>query len=122
MLNDYDKKLVKKMIYYIEEADNIMKMIESNENKEEIKIRYKELKEEIKNEAHRCDLIVNRKNFTQFEKQYYAPSIKEASAWGFTSPVNAIVNSNFYNSVEEAHYKLGKYISLENLKDVIGEK
>ena len=58
----------------------------------------------------------NSEKFTQFEKQYYAPSIKEANAWGFTSPINAKINRDFYNSVEEAHYKLRKYISLEDLK------
>ena len=66
--------------------------------------------------------IANRKKFTQFEKQYYAPSIKEANAWGFTSPINAKINRDFYNSVEEAHYKLRKYISLEDLKRMIDEK
>ena len=122
MVSDYDKKLAEKMIYYIEEAYTIMKMINTKEDKEEIKIRYKRLKQNIKNEAHRCDLIANRKEFTQFEKQYYAPSIKEANAWGFTSPINAKINRDFYNSVEEAHYKLRKYISLENLKRMIDEK
>ena len=119
MSNEYDKKLIKKMIYFIEEAYNIMKMIDNNENNDEIRIRYKELKQKIKEEAHRCDLIVNQKKFTQFEKKYYAPSIREASAWGFTSPINAKINLTFYSSVEEAHYKLGKYISLDKLKEMI---
>ena len=68
MSNEYDKKLIKKMIYFIEEAYNIMKMIDNNENNDEIRIRYKELKQKIK---------------------------------------------------EEAHYKLGKYISLDKLKEMI---
>ena len=40
MVSDYDKKLAEKMIYYIEEAYTIMKMINTKEDKEEIKIRY----------------------------------------------------------------------------------
>ena len=48
--------------------------------------------------------------------------LKKQMHGGFTSPINAKINRDFYNSVEEAHYKLRKYISLEDLKRMIDEK
>lgn len=77
MVSDYDKKLAEKMIYYIEEAYTIMKMINTKEDKEEIKIRYKRLKENIKNEAHRCDLVANRKNLRNLKSNIMIHLLKK---------------------------------------------
>ena len=43
----------------------------------------------------------------------FSPSIREAMAEGFAVPVNAAVNFRMFSSVSDAHYKLTKYVSLE---------
>ena len=41
------------------------------------------------------------------------PSIREAAAFGFDVPINSTINQRMYGAVEEAHYKMTKYYSLE---------
>lgn len=118
MNNKYtDKELIKKQIDFIERTEQIMNMIDNKENENCIREEYKKLKECIKDEAHRVRLQVNQRQASKFEQMYYAPSIREANAWGFDVKSNARVSRDMWRAVEEAHYKLSKYISLEELKD-----
>jgi len=71
---------------------------------------YATLKSEIKEIAHYCDKISNKNYNNKFYSAYFKPSFFEASAWGFTAKINSVINQRLYSSVEEAHYKLGKYI------------
>ena len=117
MNNKYsDNELREMLITFIEDANRIMCKIENEIDPLEIKEDYKNLKKKVKDEAHRVDLQDNRKNATEFEKRYYTPAVQGASAWGFTVSTNSKVNKDMYRAVEEAHYKLSKYISLEELK------
>ncbi|MCI8410985.1 MAG: hypothetical protein HFJ40_00755 [Clostridia bacterium] len=117
MDNKYsDNELREMLINFIEKADRIMYKIENKADELEIKEEYKELKKKVKEEAHRMDLQNSRKEATEFEESCYRPAIQEASAWGFTVSTNSKVNQAMWRAVEEAHYKLNKYISLEELK------
>ena len=49
----------------------------------------------------------------------FSPSVREAMAEGFTVPVNAAVNFRMFSSVADAHYKLTKYVSLEEWGDLM---
>ena len=71
---------------------------------------YRKLKSEIIDIAHYCDLVRNENYNNKFYSAYFKPSFFEAGAWGFTAKINGAINQKFYSAVEEAHYKLGKYI------------
>ena len=47
------------------------------------------------------------------------PSIREAAAFGFDVPINNTINQRMYSAVEEAHYKMTKYYSLEEWGNLI---
>lgn len=77
-----------------------------------IKDEYRRLKAELREDADYLDLVRNQ-NGSQLYMGYFSPSIREASAWGFTVPVNHRVDYQMFSAVAEAHYKLTKYYSLE---------
>ena len=45
------------------------------------------------------------------------PSIREAAVFGFDVPIK--INQRMYGAVEEAHYKMTKYYSLEEWGNLI---
>ena len=77
-----------------------------------IKVEYRELKNELRKTADYLWLERNRKGSALYMRAF-SPSIREAMAEGFRVPVNAIVNFKMFTSVADAHYKLTKYVSLE---------
>lgn len=78
----------------------------------QIRAEYEKLKSELREDAHYLYLVRNR-NGSVLYRCAFAPSIREATAFGFTVPVNATINQKMYSAVEEAHYKLRKYRTLE---------
>lgn len=89
------------------ELENLGDMIHrENETTPEIRAKYSELKNIVKEEAHKYSLLCYD-IYNEGYKADYMGGIKEASASGFEDPVNAKHIS--YSSVEEAHYKIGKY-------------
>ena len=78
----------------------------------QIRAEYRKLKAELREDAHYLYLVHNR-NGSVIYRCAFAPSIREAAAFGFTVPVNTIINQKMYSAVEEAHYKLRKYRTLE---------
>ena len=117
--NEIEYQYAMKLFDYQNETDILMNMISKKENEIIVRSKYAELKQAIKNERKIIDTVRFKKTKSKFLKQYYIDSILEASAYGFSSKVNACINQNFYNSVEEANYKLTKYISSDGLKKMI---
>lgn len=77
-----------------------------------IRILYRQLKNQLRLDAEYLDLVRNYSG-SDLYMYYFRPSIREASAFDFTVPVNRTINQQFYGSVADAHYKLTKYYSLE---------
>lgn len=121
-----DEELIKNLLNYISRTRELMKKISQYNNskleKEEIQLEYKRLKTIFLEQEHFWSLSKNRNSATEFSKQIYIPAIREAIAYGFTVPINSLINRKMYNAVEEGNYKLRKYISYEELKRLIEEK
>ena len=83
-----------------------------------IRSEYRMLKNELRADADYLDLVRN-KNGSKLYMGVFAPSIREASAWGFTVPVNSAVNFAMLSAVEEARYKLTKHYSLEQWENIV---
>lgn len=115
-----DSELASIMVNYINQVKHLKEMISHYLNSsghgyirsDQIKEEYRRLKNELREDADYLYLSRNR-NGSILYTSVFAPSIREAAAFGFTVPVNAAVNQQMYSAVEEAHYKLSKYKSLE---------
>ena len=115
-----DSELATIMVNYINRVGHLKKLIAGyidNVNHgsiqpDRIKDEYRRLKAEMREDADYLDLVRNQ-NGSQLYMGYFSPSIREASAWGFTVPVNHRVDYQMFSAVAEAHYKLTKYYSLE---------
>lgn len=115
-----DSELATIMVNYINRVGHLKELIAGyidNVNHgsiqpDRIKDEYRRLKAELREDADYLDLVRNQ-NGSQLYMGYFSPSIREASAWGFTVPVNHRVDYQMFSAVEEAHYKLTKYYSLE---------
>ena len=125
--NMTDKELARRMVKYIEQLENLMcDVSEIRNNKspiepyrvENIRDIYRKLKEDIKADAHYVGLERNKKRGHNLYNSFFDPSIREASAFGFTSPTNSAINHKFFSSIEEAHYKLTKYHGLDEWKKI----
>lgn len=118
--NMSDSELASVMVNYINRIKHLKEMIGRYLDRpdrgyvqaDQIKAEYRKLKNEIRQDADYLYLSRNR-NGSFLYTSAFAPSIREAAAFGFTVPVNAAVNRQMYSAVEEAHYKLRKYKSLE---------
>lgn len=99
--------VVNRVKEFKKELENLGDMIHrANETTPEIRAKYSELKNIVKEEARKYSLLCYD-IYNEGYKVDYMGGIKEASASGFEDPVNAKHIS--YSSVEEAHYKIGKY-------------
>jgi len=125
--NMTDKELAQRMVKYIEQLENLMCDVSDIRNSrspvepyrvENIRDIYKKSKEDIKADAHYMDLERNKKRGNNLYNSFLNPSIREASAYGFTSPTNSAINHKFFCSIEEAHYKLTKYYGLDEWKKI----
>lgn len=118
--NMTDSELASIMANYINRVAHLKDLVaryldgsdHGNITADNIRILYKQLKNELRSDANYLDLVRNY-NGTDLYMYYFRPSIREASAFGFTVPVNGAINQQFYGSVADAHYKLTKYYSLE---------
>ena len=118
--NMTDSELASVMVNYINRIENLQNMISGYIDRrivdippEKIRAEYRQLKYELREDAKYLDQVRN-KNGSILYKSAFSPSIREADAFGFTVPVNAVVNFQMFSAVEEAHYKLTKYYSLED--------
>ncbi len=119
-----DFELASVMVNYIFRVTHLQNIISDylngNDNISTLQIRkeYEELKVELREEAHYLGL---RKNYhgSVLYMGGFAPSIKEAAAYGFGVPIHGVVNQLMYNSVAEAHYRLTKYYSLEEWGELL---
>jgi len=123
--NMTDKELAQRMVNYIEQLENLMYDVSDIlHNKlpiepyrvENIRSIYRRLKEDIKADAHYVSLLRNEKHGNNLYNNFFEPSIRGASAFGFVSPTNSVLNQKFFSSIEEAHYKLTKYHGLDEWK------
>ncbi|WP_310604833.1 hypothetical protein [Anaerosporobacter sp.] len=76
-----------------------------------IKQEYAELKKIIKKEH---DYFSKQKNDISDISQVhsaYQNGILECSAWGFSSRIGSGINQDLFNSIEEAEYKLTKFLA-----------
>ncbi|WP_318617056.1 hypothetical protein [Sporosarcina sp. YIM B06819] len=122
-----DKELALHILQYIDRTQELMNDVseclesKSNGTKQEIQERYKALKNEMKKDAHYLGLSRNRVRGNYLYSRFFQPSISEAAAFGFQSPVNSKIDFNYFSSVEEAHYKLTKYHSREKWNVLINK-
>lgn len=115
-----DAELASIMVSYITRVDHLRDMIgryldrtdHGNIRADQIKAAYRELKNELRETADYLWLERNSKGSVLYISAF-SPSVREAMAEGFTVPVNAAVNFKMFSSVADAHYKLTKYVSLE---------
>ena len=120
-----DAQLARRIINYVERIDKlkmaISQYIENNHRSDAlhdyIRSEYRQLKNELREDARYVDLQRNKVGSTLYMTNFMG-SISEASAWGFLVPLNARINQQFYSSVADARYKLTKYISLDRWKQI----
>ena len=72
---------------------------------------YKLLKEEIREISHYVGLVRNKKGSSLYTT-VFRPAFQGASAYGMLVPASASINGKMLNAVEEAHYRLNKYLYL----------
>ncbi len=119
-----DSELANIMVNYIGRIENLLDIIgrylEGNDNisAEKIKSIYADLKEELREDGH-CLRLERNRNGSSLYMGAFAPSIREAAASGFNVSTNSTINQRMYSAVEEAHYKLTKYHSLEEWGSLI---
>lgn len=119
-----DSELAKIMVNYIGQIEHLLdimgRYLEGNDNipAEKIKRTYANLKEELRKDAHYLGLERNRDGSSLY-RGVFMPSIREAAAFGFDVPINNTINQRMYSAVEEAHYKMTKYYSLEEWGNLI---
>ena len=117
-MSDYE--LAEVMVSYINRVEHLLEIINrylyatDGGNIEDVRIKtyYKELKNELRCDANNVSLVRNRKD-SELYMGAFLHSIREAATFGFTVPSNSVVSQQMYNSVEEARYKLTKYMNLE---------
>lgn len=123
-----EQELARRIVKYIKELivlrDIVAEFLNSGINADFSKIdlmrdSYKKLKEEIKADAHYLHLLKNKDRTYDLYNLLFAPSIEEASAFGFTASINSRIDMKFYSSVEEALYRMKKYKSLEKWEALV---
>jgi len=122
-----EPELAARMVNYIERLKTLMGEVSNILNnrrriepyvQEQIRNSYKELKEEIKADAHYVSLVRNERHGNNLYCAFFVPSVQEAAAFGFTVPTNGSINHGFYSAIEEAHYKLTKYYDLDEWREI----
>ena len=115
-----DSELANIMVNYIDRIENLLDIIGRYGNiaAEKIKRIYADLKEELREDGDYLRLERNRHGSSLYMGAF-APSIREAAAFGFNVSTNSTINRRMYSAVEEAHYKLTKYHSLEEWGNLI---
>lgn len=115
-----DSQLATIMVSYINRVEHLKRVIGIYIDKpdhggfspERIQLEYRQLKDELREIGDYLCLARNSQGSILYMSAF-SPSVREAMAEGFTVPVNAAVNFKMFSSVADAHYKLTKYLSLE---------
>ena len=125
---DYNKKpdseLARIMVSYIGRIENLQgivgRYLDGNDSISSSQIRreYSQIKNELREDAR---LVKLKRNYhgSDLYKGAFVPSISEASAFGFCVPSTSKIDYRMYGAVEEAHYKLTKYYSLEEWGEML---
>ena len=120
-----DSELAEIMVRYIHRSEILMKHISCYINNKDceydnatIRNEYRSLKNEIREIASYVRRSNNR-NGSELYEGFFVGSISEAGAFGFGVSTNARINQQMYSAVEEARYRLTKYKSLENWKNLL---
>lgn len=117
-----ERELAQRMVDYIERLrklmDDVSDILHSRGRVEpyvidSVRDSYRELKEEIKADAHYVSLVRNEDYENNLYSAFFVPSVREAAAFGFTAPTNSSITQRFFSSIEEAHYKMTKYHGLD---------
>ncbi len=128
MNNNYnqmtDSQLADIMVNYIGRVNHLQGIIgrylEGNDNISPSQIRreYAQIKDELHEDAR---LVKLKKNYqgSDLYRGAFVPSISEAAASGFGVPTNSEIDYRMYSAIEEAHYKLTKYRSLEEWGELL---
>lgn len=120
-----DAELANRIVNYVDRIQKLMDAVsavmDGKGNSimiDEIHSEYKAVKQEIKDDAHYLDLNINKRTDkgAALYNGFFEPGISEAAAWGFTASTNSRINFKFFDSLEEARYKLTKYHSLNEWK------
>jgi hypothetical protein len=122
-LRDMTNKEVAKRVYdYLIRIDKLKGEISKKLNHFEkidadyIRQEYKLLKKSIKKDAHYMSLSRNYVKDNSILQNQFRDVIFEAVAYGFNSAINSQINHQFWDSLEEAEYKLTKFTSIEEWK------
>ena len=124
--NMNDSELASIMVNYIKRVAYLKDLIAryldgSNCNhidSEQIKDLYKKLKNELYEDARYLHLVHNKEGSTLY-RNFFAPSIKEASACGFKIPINHSIDKKMFESVYIAHCNLTYYYDFDEWKNFI---
>lgn len=118
--NMSDAELASVMVNYINRVAHLRDLVsryiaETNGRNipaDRIKDLYKQLKNELREDAKYLGLVCNY-NGSNLYMGAFRPSIRMAATFGFTVPVNRAINQQFFGAVADAHYQLTKIYSLE---------
>jgi len=124
--NMNDSELASVMADYIKRVSHLEDLISRYLNasecnricSERIKELYKQLKNELHEDAKYLSLARNELGSTLYTA-FFAPSICEASAYGFSVPVNHRIDDKMFESVYIAHCKLTDYYDLDEWENLI---
>lgn len=122
------QELSARVVGYVERIEKLMNnvslMLQSRNRIEPYQIdlireEYKHLKDEIRADAHYVYLERNKKRGKNLYNAFFTPSIREASAFGFTAATSSRINQVFYSSLAAARYRLTKLYSLNEWKAIL---
>ena len=120
-----DKEIALRMINYITRAIELENKISTymhskittQDEADDIKNLYKELKKDVQADAKYMNICDNKKGSDMYT-HFFVPSIKEASVYGFAVLVNGQINLKMYDAVDEAHTRFTDYYSLDDWKRI----
>lgn len=115
--NFTEEQLLLRIKNYYDRTDALMDNMgayfknKSEEKERQIRQEYKALKQELNEEYTYFSAVKN--DITEISRVHscYQYGVQEAAAHGFRIKINGKINREMYNSVEEAHYRLEKYVS-----------
>lgn len=124
-----DQEVAKRMYDYIVRIEYLKDQVSKILNHEAqgidrqfIKDEYKTLKQSVKEDANYMGLSRNKRRDDSVLQNQFKWVLQEASAFGFTSPINSNIDFKFFSSLAEAEYKLTKHTSKEEWKKLSEDK
>lgn len=112
IINEYTDRL-KKLQAMI--ADYMKLTIESGAQAASIHDEYRQLKEGIREIGHYVNLSRNTRGSSLYTT-VFRPAFQGASAYGMMASAGSSINSKMLSSVEEAAYRLRKYMYLNEIE------